>query len=391
MPGALLPSFLFEGPYDIPVNRLLRGGEPELSVDDLRRLIAAARDQAQSGGRRPNVASLGEDVVADVHARHGPAGLFDLFLLAHANTAEEFTHVYDVLADLVRIRRASGVEPRPRPLVRQDDELPRGADVERFAWNVLMPSFARKVFHPGRHEGFVVYGVGGPRILVSHPFRGRRGDLYDVYGNSVDVVTSLLTRGFDGSFLFLDYLAGLDREVHGHPAWLLWFSRIAAHADLVLFVGDERQGLGPAQRSEAAFTPAWIPRHVVLLPSDELRWAKVADEVGDAPTIHIAPGVGIVSAEEYERLSAAVPLGFVESYARGAIPADRLVFCKEGGGVAEHALDPGVFGPYEPSPGCSAADTAEPEPASPRAEGEGSWIGRAAAALGALFGGGRSR
>jgi hypothetical protein len=83
-----------------------------------------------------------------------------------------------------------------------------------------------------------VYGLGGPRILVSHPFQGRTEDIYDLYANSIDVVTSLCLRGYRGTFHLLDYLPGLNPEIEGVPAWALWFSIIAAHSDLIIFVKE---------------------------------------------------------------------------------------------------------------------------------------------------------
>ncbi len=127
----------------------------------------------------------------------------------------------------------------PAAAVEVDNErLPAGDVVGDFNCNVLQPSLSRKLYNPGRHPGYLVYGLGGPRILVSHPFRGATGELYDVYANSADVVTSLILDGYNGSFLFLDNLVGLNTDVRGVPAWLVWFSLIAVHSDIVLFIRE---------------------------------------------------------------------------------------------------------------------------------------------------------
>jgi len=77
--------------------------------------------------------------------------------------------------------------------------LPAPVDLSRLNLNVLRPSLSRKIYNPGRHEGYVVYGLGGPRILVSYPFHGATDEEYDVYTNSIDAVTSLTMRGYHGT------------------------------------------------------------------------------------------------------------------------------------------------------------------------------------------------
>jgi hypothetical protein len=47
------------------------------------------------------------------------------------------------------------------------------------------------------------YGLGGPKILVSHPPRGALGELYDPYVNSGEVMTNLILAGYSGTFLLL--------------------------------------------------------------------------------------------------------------------------------------------------------------------------------------------
>jgi hypothetical protein len=91
------------------------------------------------------------------------------------------------------------------------------------------------------------------------------------------VVTSLMVRGYFGTFLLLDSLEGLNRQHFGQPGWLIWFSIIAAHSDLVLFVREKGKALSGSQLQEAAFTPNRVGKKIVELNSGELTWAKQDD------------------------------------------------------------------------------------------------------------------
>ena len=177
---------------------------------------------------------------------------------------------------------------------------------------------------------------------MSHPFRGRVGDIYDVYNNSLDVVTSLNIRGFDGAFHFLDYLPGLDRKVNGVPGWLAWFSIIAAHSDLVVFIRDPEGGFRTAQKQEIEFTPDRVHKKIVDVPRAELTWAKKTDEGEGLPRMYIGEG-GMMTEEEWFAMEAEHAMPFIEAYTDGSFPDDRVVVIEESGSIAEFPLDHPVY------------------------------------------------
>lgn len=199
---------------------------------------------------------------------------------------------------------------------------------------------SRKIYIPGRREGFLVHGLGGPRILLSLPFHGTDRYHYPVFENTIDVVTSLTFRGYLGSFLALDRLDGLAAEYHGIPGWLVWFSYISSQSDLVLFVTEKGSGLCPSQLREAAMTPDRVPKKIVEFDEGELRWAKASQVEGDQnlTRTYFLPEKGYVSEAEYLRSERAFAEQFIELYERGSFPNDRLIALHEDGQVLEYPL-----------------------------------------------------
>jgi hypothetical protein len=228
------------------------------------------------------------------------------------------------------------------PLIPDNERLPECADLGRFTANLLQPSLSRKMYQPGRKHGYLVYGLGGPRILVSHPFRGSTSALYDMYTNASDVYTSLALAGYTGSFLFLDLLPGLNAEVHGLPGWLLWFSKIAVHSDLVLFVTEGDGGLSPSQILESRYTPDRVLKKVVNFPAGEFRWAE---QIPDLPVEWIIGADGkLVEPADDLAFEAEYSRPFVDGYLRTGIPADGLVRLDEDGSFVVYPPGYPVYG-----------------------------------------------
>lgn len=328
--------------FGIPCNPHLHVGGPKLSAANflaLKSVAALALErglaEAVESDAMANLRRVSEADVATIDGLFGEEGLFRLNLLAMSHIGSEFAHFYDFIrSDLMlrQMRSASTELPLDRNLA-----IGASSDLEAFSHNVINVSLSRKLYNPGTRDGYLVYGIGGPRILVSLPFRDKTRIGYDVFNNSIDVVTSLWTRGYHGTFLALDSLKGLDVEMFGRPAWLLWFSVIACHSDLVIFVRESGQALSPSQEAEVAFTPDRVRKVLVELNAGELRWAK-SDDVGpDVPVRHILPDKGVVSeaewqATEFERIAGP----FVRAYERGAFPNDRLIVVHEEGGLTEY-------------------------------------------------------
>jgi len=164
---------------------------------------------------------------------------------------------------------------------------------------------------------------------VSMPFKAGSEYTYDVYRNSLDVATSLNMRGYFGTFLMFDYLEGLGRDIDGVPAWLIFFSLIATHADAVLFVAEGAGGLTDAQRREAALTPDRVPKKIVTLRENELTWAKSDDTPPGLEVMHIGEK-GIMSKDEALERDAAFAMPMIEQYERGSFPNDRLIVLGDG-------------------------------------------------------------
>jgi hypothetical protein len=329
---------VLQPPCTIELNHLLRGGEQRLTIEDVK-LLRLAADAA-----RQNLRTVDDGTILRVHAAYGEAGLFQLVLLATAHTEDEFRHFFEVAAGALALRSVVDTG-RAAPLPLHNAQLRQSrAAAARLNLNILQPSLSRKLYRAGRHHGSLVYGLGGPRILVSHPFRGKAGDIYDVYTNSVDVVTSLITRGFDGTFHFLDYLPGLNGKVNEVPGWLAWFSIIAAHSDLIAFIHDSKDGFRPAQQQEIEFTPDRVHKTIVDIPHGELRWAKAPDDVSGLPRMYIGKG-GQLTEEEWFAMEAEHAMPFIEFYTDQGMPRDRLIVLGEDGSRTNYPLDYPVYGP----------------------------------------------
>ncbi len=301
-------------------NVLLQGGEPILSLSDAHALKTVLHAQSAVDPRTADLASV-LSCIEDVHSLYGESGLFRLLVLA-STTSTDFQHFFEVIVGILVLEKLSTPDAQ-HELECDNERLLQGEDLRNFNSHVVMPSFSRKLYNPGRHNGYLVYGLGGPRILVSHPFRGASGELYDVYGNSVDVATSLITRGYHGSFLFLDNMPGLNREIRGVPRWLLWFSMIAAHSDLVVFTrGDE--GFGRAQQREIEYTPDRVQKKIVDIPSRELKWAKQHDPDDPDAWSYFGPH-GKLTREEYLDFEAEHSNPFLDHYVRALPPCDGLL------------------------------------------------------------------
>lgn len=146
-----------------------------------------------------------------------------------------------------------------------------------------------------------------------------------------------MVRGYFGTFLLLDSLEGLNRQHFGQPGWLIWFSIIAAHSDLVLFVREKGKALSGSQLQEAAFTPNRVGKKIVELNSGELTWAK-QDDVDPSTPIWYIGLKGTVSAEEWETNQLEMAGPFIQGYKRDVFPDDRLIVLHEDGGISEYPL-----------------------------------------------------
>jgi hypothetical protein len=310
------------------------------------------RGLAEGKNAQLNLAKVSEEAIAQVHEHWGESGLLQLLILAMSTDAREFDHFYGLTKGILALENE--IDGGKTQSIQYDNaSLPSGNRLSAFATNVLNPSLSRKLYRAGTHHGSLVYGLGGPRILVSHPFQGYDPDIfYDVYANSIDVVTSLNLRGYHGTFHFLDHMPGLDYELAGFPAWALWFSVIATHSDIVLFVKEYEGAFGKSQQLEVALTPDRVRKKIVEIPHDELSWARKPDPIEGAEKLYVTEQ-GSISKEEWNRWEASHAAPFIDSYVAGRFPSDRLIVLREDR-VDEYPLD---FPVYDPEANLGLATT----------------------------------
>jgi hypothetical protein len=317
--------------YAIPTNRLLDGRPTLASLD----VVNARRRRKDRAGL--NLAQADKRTLAAIHAHYGGAGLARLITLAENSEHDEFLWFFQVICNELTVL-ATTQGHAPRAITYDNVCFPQGPALSRLNHMVVQPGLSNLLYTPGRQHGFLVYGLGGPRILVSHPFKGSTTEIYDVYRNSLDVVTSLLLRGYTGTFLFLDNLAGLNFTLAGFEAWALWFSIIATHSDLVLIVAEGEADLRDSQKLELSLTPDRIHKTLVRFRAGELTWAKEADVAG--ATFVYGGSDGLLSREEYLRIEVKLADSFVRQYVDDAVPRDQLIVLdQESGQVDRYPLD----------------------------------------------------
>lgn len=319
----------------IRTNRLLEGAEPALSLDDLRSLLNALRDAKDLTSGTQNLFSVSEAHLDQINSVYGPGALFRLFYLANSHDASEFHHFWSVIA-FGLLSRIPTVD-----IELDNDKLHQSEELERFNSNVLQPSLSRKLYNPGRHPGYMVYGLGGPKILVSHPFRGVDGELYDAYGNSDDIASNLIFEGYVGTFLFMDNMLGLNNKIRRAPAWLLWFSLIAAHSDIVLFLKVQGTDFSPSQQREMAFTPDRVQKKLVEIKSG-MQTTKQPD-VSPEMVFYVGPE-GKLTRDEVREIEREKAMPLIENYAALGFPRDRIIRVDEDGNVTQFPLNYPIYG-----------------------------------------------
>ncbi|MFF3327175.1 hypothetical protein [Streptomyces sp. NPDC002889] len=347
----------------IKQNVLLRGAEKTLSLEEAlawKGVFSLQGIELPEFDARTNLCSVSEQQLKDIHRLYGPGGLYRLYYLAHSHAVGEFRHFFRLISEEIKFGRSGALDSLAKILaelvpgapawmsqgggnaVWDNQILPQSRELDRFNSHILQPSLSRKLYNPGVHPGYLVHGLGGPKILISHPFRGVNGELYDVFTNCVDVVTSLWARGYFGTFLFLDNLVGLNFEMEGVPAWLLWFSMIASHSDAVFFIKEFEEGFTGSQEREIGFTPDRVQKKIIEIPKGELIWAKEYESA--SVDFYVAEGVSLTREEAFEREAEHARL-LLRGYSMPGIPKDRIVRMEENGNASHYPLNFPIYGP----------------------------------------------
>ena len=330
---------MFHPCKQIKTNSILGGNANETPLDHLLQLSEFARHARSQGELDNNLHLLNDGLIRSVCRRYGGHGLTGLLVLAMSHEEWEFNHFIGYLRISLALQDA--VE-RTEPIELDNDQLLADQSLHFFNTTYFQTTLARPLYAAGRHPGSLVYGVSGPRILVSHPFQGIAGDIYNMYDNTSDLVAALMHKGFHGRFHFLDYLSGLDVEINGVPRWAIWFSIIAQHSDLVIFVKRFEEGFGPSQILESQVTPDWVPKKIVQILITDIQNAETPATDPNVNRAYCAEN-GLVSKDEWDSMQRQHSGPHLDFWSRGIIPKDRFVHMREDGKVDEYPLDFPLF------------------------------------------------
>lgn len=250
----------------VRMNTLLHTDDVVFGPDETRAALKQLR--AQRGSVRSNARAITPQILDEVHRQYGGIGLANLLLLVGLEPENSFPFFLGNSLYLMYIEQSVGAG---EPLAVDNAVPPQGPLVDAVYSNIYDPWLSKALYAPGTHPGYIVYGLGSPRILVSHPFFNLVGEVYSVYEHTRPAAIELFTRGYHGATLFVDYLHGLNSRIGDVPRWLAWFSLIAVHSDLVVFIDKDGLGLTEYQLLEAQATPDRVRKILVPLSTEQLK------------------------------------------------------------------------------------------------------------------------
>lgn len=331
---------IFPPSKKIATNQLLIPSENGIPLENMLKMVEFSIFAHEQGELDNNLRFFSSGLIHAVHSSYGEHGLTGLMLLAMGHEKWEFDHFISYLNISLALQKSI---KETVDLKLNNRDLPSNPAIHFFNTTYLQTTLARPLYAAGRHPGSLVYGVSGPRILISHPFQGITKDIYNIYDNASDLVAVLTHRGYHGRFHFLDYLSGLDEEINGVPRWAIWFSIIAQHSDLVVFVRRHEGELGSAQILESQVVPDWVPKIIEDIPISHIQ---------NAPTPKLEPGMKrsysvegkTVSEEEWIELQKKHSHPHINFWSEGNIPKDRFVHMQENGRIEEYPLNVKLFG-----------------------------------------------
>jgi hypothetical protein len=275
------------------------------------------------------VQSISARQLEDVNALYGPSGLYKLLLLSAKEAPTRFTHFSSLI-----ISSLSKHSTYMHVTKYDNADLPQASCVSRFNSNVLMSSLSRELYNPGCRHGTLVYGLGGPKILISHSFRDVDGEIScDSYRVSLEIIRALMTRGYTGTFLFIDNPFEPDLKIQGYQASLLWFSMISVHSDMVIFVRGSGEKFGRTQKNEIEVTPDRVQKKIVDLSREEVYRLREPHRTSSYAVNEKGASSGRLGKMEAHTIEL-----LLREYVRPGWPNDRLIKIEESGEIREYPL-----------------------------------------------------
>jgi len=316
----------------IQTNVLLEGPERTVSLEAALVWKRAFANVASLGTSNfsHNLQSISEWQLKEVNTIYGPSGLYKLVLLSVAESPARFTHFWDpVISSLSK-------SSTYRYVTEYDNaKLPQANCVNGFNSNVLMPALSRDLYNPGCRHGTLVYGLGGPKILISHSFRDVDGEIScESYRISAGIIRALMARGYTGTFLFIDDYFESNLRIQGYQAPLLWFSMISVHSDMVIFVRGSDEKFGRTQKKEIEVTPDRVQKKIVDIPREEVHRLR---------ELHCTNSCAVnekgASTSRLSKMEAHTIELLLREYVRPGWPNDRLIKIEESGKIREYPLE----------------------------------------------------
>lgn len=324
----------------IKINSILKGNDNETPLENLIQLSEFSKYAYSKGELDNNLRLLQEPFIRFAHSHYGGHGLTNLIVLAMQHDRWEFEHFINYLQVSLL---SKSVTNEIVDIDLDNDKLQSNDALLKFNTTYFQTSLARSLFHAGRHHGSLVYGISGPRILISHPFQGITGDIYNMYDNTSDIVAALTIRGYYGRFHFLDYMSGLDIEFGGVPRWAIWFSIIAQHSDIVLFIKRHDGDFGESQKIEYSVVPNWVPKKIVEVGINEIQNARKPEVDSSTEKRYIDNNGKELSKEVWYEMQRKESDPFINIWIRSSIPKDRFVHMKLDNSIDEYPINYRIF------------------------------------------------
>jgi len=267
----------------IPTSSYLRENVQEMDLEKFRHLSLGAKktnalinkeqDDLKStmNDAVNNLAYLSDGICKEVHNLYGGEGLNRIFLIAVSQDRRSFESYYDNLLCARFAKDVSEiVKNDQRALVFLRNKYWSQNRLSQFRLNITDPVVSQFLYRPGRHEASITAGLGGPRILVSMPFLRDPEWTSPREAEILNTHNLLAAKGIFGLIRCHYFSSKLEAKKIDTPLWLLWFSLVASHSDLVLFLKSKEDGFTRNQDLEISMLPSYLNYAVIECSNEEL-------------------------------------------------------------------------------------------------------------------------